>query len=147
MRTLRRGDVPHACGVALPGVPFDERSGLIPNAKGRVLAAAGGAPLAGRYASGWIKRGPSGVIGNNKADSVETVNALLEDAAAGALPVPAAPDETAFAALVAARQPRTVSFGDWKQLDAHECARGAAQGRPRVKCVSVEEMLAAIGKA
>jgi ferredoxin--NADP+ reductase len=133
-------------GVGLPEVPFDEKSGLIPNVKGRVLAAAGGAPLPGHYASGWIKRGPSGVIGNNKADSVETVNALLEDAAAGALPEPASPDPAAFEALVASRQPAAVSFGDWRRLDAHEVGRGAAQGRPRIKCVSVEEMLAAIGK-
>jgi len=134
-------------GVALPGVPFDEKTGLIPNAKGRVLAAPGGAPLPGHYASGWIKRGPSGVIGNNKADSVETVNALLEDAAAGSLPAPASPDPAAFAALVAARRPAAVSFEDWRALDRHEVERGAAQGRPRVKCVSVDEMLAAIGKA
>ncbi len=133
-------------GVALPGVPFDERSGLIPNAKGRVLESAGGASVPGQYASGWIKRGPSGVIGNNKADSVETVNALLEDAAAGALPVPAEPDPASFLARVAARQPRAVTFEEWRALDRHEVERGTPQGRPRVKCVSVEEMLAAIGK-
>jgi ferredoxin--NADP+ reductase len=134
-------------GVRLPDLPFDERTGLIPNAKGRVLEAPGGPPVAGLYASGWIKRGPSGVIGNNKADSVETVSALIEDAAAGALAAPAAPDPAAFAALVAARQPRAVSFDDWRRLDRHEVERGEREGRPRVKCVSVEEMLAAIGKA
>jgi len=134
-------------GVALPGVPFDERTGLIPNGKGRVLVAAGGAPLAGHYASGWIKRGPSGVIGNNKADSVETVNALIEDAAAGSLPTPVAPDPAAFSELVAARAPRAISFADWQSLDRHEVERGAPHGRPRVKCVSVEEMLGVIGKA
>ena len=67
-------------GVALRDVPFDPRTGLIPNLKGRVLDAPGGAPLAGHYATGWIKRGPTGVIGNNKADSVETVRSLMADA-------------------------------------------------------------------
>ena len=131
-------------GVALPDVPFDERAGLIPNAKGRVLDPATGAPLAGHYATGWIKRGPTGVIGNNKADSVETVNALLEDAAAGALPTPPAPDPAAFEALLRERQPAFVSFADWKRLDRIEVERGAPQGRPRVKLTSVEEMLAAL---
>ena len=133
-------------GVALPDVPFDAKTGLIPNVKGRVLAAAGGAPLAGHYASGWIKRGPSGVIGNNKADSVETVNALIEDANAGALPAPISPDPDSFASLVAERQPAAVTFAEWQTLDRHEMERGKPHGRPRVKCVSVDEMLAAIGK-
>jgi ferredoxin--NADP+ reductase len=72
-------------GVALPGVPFDEKRGVIPNAAGRVLDAQG-APLAGQYVVGWIKRGPSGVIGTNKPDSIETVEGLLKDLRAGALP-------------------------------------------------------------
>lgn len=133
-------------GVALPDVPFDAKTGLIPNVKGRVLAAAGGSPVPGEYASGWIKRGPSGVIGNNKADSVETVNGLIEDANAGALPTPASPDPDAFASLVAERQPSAVTFEEWQKLDRHEIDRGVPHGRPRVKCVSVDEMLAAIGK-
>jgi ferredoxin--NADP+ reductase len=131
-------------GVPLPGVPFDERSGLIPNARGRVLDPATGAPLAGHYASGWIKRGPSGVIGNNKADSVETVNLLLEDAAAGALPEPSRPERAAFEALVRERQPAFVSFGDWQRLDRLEVERGTPLGRPRVKLTTVGEMLAAL---
>ncbi len=134
-------------GVALPDVPFDARTGLIPNARGRVLDPAGGAPLPGHYATGWIKRGPTGVIGNNKADSVETVNLLLEDAAAGALPVPASPDPAALEALVRERQPEVVSFADWKRLDAIEVERGQALGRPRAKFTSVKEMLAALQPA
>jgi ferredoxin--NADP+ reductase len=133
-------------GVPLPGLPFDERAAVIPNAKGRVLAAPGGAPVPGLYASGWIKRGPSGVIGNNKACSVETVNALLEDAAAGSLPQPGAPDPAAFDALIRSRRPACVSFDDWRRLDAIEVERGAPHGRPRAKFTSVGEMLAAIGK-
>ena len=134
-------------GVALPDVPFDARTGLIPNAKGRVLDPASSGPLAGHYATGWIKRGPTGVIGNNKADSVETVNLLLEDGAAGALPEPAMPDAAALEALVRERQPGVVSFADWKRLDAIEVERGQPLGRPRVKLTSVEEMLAALEPA
>ncbi|MGH7730258.1 MAG: NADP oxidoreductase, partial [Candidatus Eiseniibacteriota bacterium] len=134
-------------GVALPDVPFEARTGLIPNAKGRVLDPATGAPLAGHYATGWIKRGPTGVIGNNKADSVETVSLLLEDAAAGALPIPAAPDAAALEAMIRERQSGVVSFDDWKQLDALEVERGKGSGRPRVKFTSVEEMLAALDHA
>lgn len=133
-------------GVALPDVPFDERAGLIPNAKGRVLDPATRAPLAGHYATGWIKRGPTGVIGNNKADSVETVNGLLEDAAANALPSPAQPDPASFEALVRERQPAFVSFADWKRLDRLEVERGQPHGRPRVKFTSVEEMLAVLAR-
>jgi ferredoxin--NADP+ reductase len=133
-------------GVALADVPFDERAGLIPNAKGRVLDPATRAPLAGHYATGWIKRGPTGVIGNNKADSVETVNGLLEDAAAGTLPDPAQPDPASFEALVRERQPAFVSFADWKRLDGLEVERGQPHGRPRVKFTSVEEMLAVLAR-
>jgi ferredoxin--NADP+ reductase len=134
-------------GVALPDVPFDPRTGLIPNLKGRVLDAPNGAPLAGHYATGWIKRGPTGVIGNNKADSVETVNLLLEDVAAGALPLPASPDPAALDALIRKRQPAFVSFADWKRLDAIEVERGKPLGRPRVKFTSVDEMLGALAGA
>ncbi|MEK7823966.1 MAG: FAD-dependent oxidoreductase [Candidatus Eisenbacteria bacterium] len=131
-------------GVPLPDVPFDDRAGLIPNVKGRVLDPATGTPIAGHYATGWIKRGPTGVIGNNKADSAETVNALLADAAAGALPTPARPDPADLETLVRERQPSFVSFADWKRLDRLEVERGQAQGRPRAKFTSVEEMLAAL---
>jgi ferredoxin--NADP+ reductase len=131
-------------GVPLPGFPFDESRGVILNDKGRVLDPATRAPRRGHYVSGWIKRGPTGVIGNNKADSVETVNGLVEDAGADRLLAPAAPDAGAFEALIRARQPRLVTFADWKALDQVEIGRGQPQGRPRVKLCTVEEMLAAI---
>ena len=134
-------------GVPLDSVPFDSKTGLIPNAKGRVLDPATGAPLAGHYVTGWIKRGPTGVIGNNKADSVETVNAILEDASAGALPTPAVPDRASFEALVRERQPACVSYAGWQQLDQIEMERGKACGRPRVKFTTIEEMLAALDSA
>ena len=133
-------------GVPLAGIPFDEKRGTIPNQKGRVTDPATSAPLRGHYVSGWIKRGPSGVIGNNKADSVETVNALLEDVASGSPLSPPEPRPEAFEALVRAREPRCVSFGDWQRLDRIEIERGKACGRPRVKLTSVEEMLGELAR-
>ncbi len=132
-------------GVPVPGVPFNDRKGVILNQKGRVLDA-GGQPVTGLYASGWIKRGPSGVIGTNKPDSVETVVCMLEDVAAGATLQPAHPDAAAMDALVRQRQPNAVSFADWLKLDALETANGKALNRPRVKFTSVAEMLAALGR-
>ena len=131
-------------GVPLPELPFDERRGTLPHHKGRVLDAVGGAPLKGHYVTGWIKRGPSGVIGNNKADSVETVKELLDDGAKGALLAPGEPDPAAFESLARARQPQVVTFLDWRELDRLEVERGAPQGRPRVKFTSVDEMLEAL---
>ena len=128
-------------GVPLPGVPFDERHGTVPHRQGRVLD--GDTVVPGLYVSGWIKRGPSGVIGTNKPDAAETVASILADAAAGALPVPVAPDPASAAALVRERQPRVVAFADWARIDAAETARGKACGRPRIKCTTVEEFLAA----
>ena len=131
-------------GVALPGVPFDARRGVIPNAQGRVLDAPGGAAVRGLYASGWIKRGPSGVIGTNKADSVETAKAMLDDATQGARLSPISPSAEAFEAFARTRQPRFVSFDDWMRIDRIEIERGTALSRPRVKFTAIEDMLAAL---
>jgi ferredoxin--NADP+ reductase len=133
-------------GKPIPGVPFHERWGVILNEKGRVLQADSHVAAPGLYVTGWIKRGPSGVIGTNKPDSVETVNGMLEDLAAGRVSDPPEPTAEGALAFVLKRQPRCVSFADWCKLDAMECARGAAQGRPRVKFTGVEEMLAALGR-
>ena len=133
-------------GVALPDVPFHERWGVILNEKGRVLDPGTGRVVTGLYASGWIKRGPSGVIGTNKPDSVETVSAMLEDLAHGAHFTPSEPDPAAAAALVQARQPLVVTYADWRKLDALEIANGQASGRPRLKFTSVDDMLAALGR-
>ena len=100
-----------------------------------------GLRLRGHYVTGWIKRGPSGVIGNNKADSVETANMLLADLDEGALLDPAEPDRARFASLLEQRQPRLVTFPDWQRLDQLEVERGRPHGRPRVKFTSIEEML------
>jgi ferredoxin--NADP+ reductase len=103
-------------------------------------------PLCGEYAAGWIKRGPSGVIGTNKPDAAETVECMLEDLANGVTLQPTQPAAEAFTAFISQRQPRYVSFADWQKLDELEIARGVAQGRPRLKFVTVADMLAALGK-
>ena len=132
---------------ALPvaGVPFDDRRAVIPNAQGRVMA--GDSVVPGCYVAGWIKRGPSGVIGTNKPDAVETVAALLEDADAERLPTPADPDPGAVPALLEGRGVEVVTWRDWQALDAHESAAGAARGAPREKVTDTGEMLAVIRRA
>lgn len=134
-------------GVPLPGVPFNERAGTIWNDKGRVINPQTKQPIRGQYTAGWIKRGPSGVIGTNKPDAVETANCMIEDVARGAILHPVAPDPASVERLVRERQPHFFSFADWLALDQIEVARGKAQGRPRVKFTSVEEMLQALGRA
>jgi ferredoxin--NADP+ reductase len=133
-------------GIPLPLVPFDERSGVIPNESGRVTETASGRPLAGEYVVGWIKRGPSGVIGTNKKDAQETVDAILADLAASngsaaARHQPEQPDAEAVEQLLRERQPQLVTYQGWEAIDRHERARGEASGRPRVKVTSIDEML------
>jgi ferredoxin/flavodoxin---NADP+ reductase len=127
-------------GVPLPGVPFDDRRAVIPNEHGRVLD--NGAPVHGLYATGWIKRGPSGIIGTNKPDSVETVQSILGDMAG--LESRPLPDYDAIGELLRSRGVRFVSFDDWHRIDAAEVARGQAAGKPREKFTRVEEMLAVL---
>jgi ferredoxin--NADP+ reductase len=119
-------------GVALPGVPFDERRGVIPNEQGRVTG------QARVYAAGWIKRGPSGVIGTNKKDAAETCDRLLEDAAAGVLQSEGGELED----LLRARGTDFVEYAGWQAIDEHERALGEPLGRPRVKLTSWDELLA-----
>jgi ferredoxin--NADP+ reductase len=130
-------------GIPLPGVPFDGRRGVIPNDGGRVLDPAGGVPLRGEYAVGWIKRGPSGVIGTNKKDAQETVDAIFADARTdgGGLNVPACSEGAAIERLLHERQPELVSYDGWASIDRHERALGQSSGRPRVKLTRIEEML------
>src|SRR5256884_984065 len=104
-------------GVPLPGVPFDERWGVILNDKGRVLDSDTKQPIVGEYAAGWIKRGPTGVIGTNKPDAAETVECMFEDLASGAVLEPAHPEAAAAQALVRQRQPNYFSYADWLKLD------------------------------
>ena len=128
-------------GVVLPGVPFDEGVGTIPNVAGRVVDD-DGEPIPGLYCAGWIKRGPTGVIGTNKKDATETVEHLLEDARAGGL---AERSGASIDALLAERDVQVVTYAGWESIDAAEKARGEPQGRPRVKLCSWEELLAASG--
>ncbi len=127
-------------GVPLPGAPFDEATGTMPHAGGRVLDESG-APIPGVYAAGWIKRGPTGVIGTNKKDAVETVDHLLEDARAGL--VPRAGGEGRIEDLLTDRGIEIVLYAGWSAIDTVERARGEEQGRPRVKLCSWGELLAA----
>src|SRR5579859_4305093 len=117
-------------GVELPGVPFDERSGTIPNEGGRV------AP--GVYVAGWIKRGPTGVIGTNKKDATETVELLLAD-----LTQPKGASADDVDALLDERGVRRVVYAGWLSIDQVEQAAGAKLGRPRVKLCTWDELLAA----
>ena len=133
-------------GVPIPGVPFHDAWGVILNDKGRVLEPDSREPRPGEYAAGWIKRGPSGVIGTNKPDAVETVACMVEDLARGRLLAPSEPEPGAALALVSQRQPHYISWSDWQRLDALEVAHGRVSGRPRVKFTRVEEMLAALGR-
>jgi ferredoxin/flavodoxin---NADP+ reductase len=119
-------------GRPLEGLPWDERRGLIANEGGRVGP--------GEYCVGWIKRGPSGVIGTNKKDAADTVARILEDEQAGTLGTPAEPDPDAIAAWLADRVPDAVTWEGWQAIDAVEKAAGEAQGRPRVKLVTLAEL-------
>lgn len=133
-------------GVPLPDVPFKESWGVIENEAGRIIDVESGQPVRGEYTAGWIKRGATGVIGTNKPDAAETVEAMVEDVNNGAILDPECPSIESARELVQSRQPLYFSYDDWLALDTVETERGKEQGRPRVKCVSVEEMLAAVGK-
>ncbi|HEX7003451.1 MAG TPA: FAD-dependent oxidoreductase [Trueperaceae bacterium] len=126
-------------GTALPGVPFDERRAIIPNDAGRVLDENSRA-LPGEYVAGWIKRGPSGVIGTNKADAMESVASLLADPQReidASLARPESVDR-----LLSARGVDVVDYERWCALDRQEVTAGESQGRPRVKVTDIDEMLA-----
>jgi ferredoxin--NADP+ reductase len=129
--------------VPLPDVPFDERYYVLPNERGRVLTADGD-PLPGVYAVGWIKRGPTGILGTNKRDAEETVRCLAEDLDAGALPQPQGARDR-LDALLAKRKPDVVTEDGWRAIDRYELERGRGEQRPRVKLASREELLSAAG--
>ena len=130
-------------GLPIPGLPFDDRAAVVPNADGRVLDPRTGAPIPGLFVSGWIKRGPTGVIGTNKPDAAQTADAILEDAGNDALPTPGGTAEE-LDELIHAAQPDVVGWPDWLLLSTLETNAGKAAGRPRIKHTSVEAMLAAI---
>jgi ferredoxin--NADP+ reductase len=128
-------------GMPLEDLPFDERRGVIPNEGGRIQA--GDGPLSGEYVAGWIKRGPTGIIGTNKRDAQETVDALLADLDAGRLPEPRDTDRDALEELIAERRPDHVTYAGWEAIDRAEKGLGEPHGRPRVKLCSFGELLEA----
>lgn len=124
----------------LQNLPFDDARGVVPNEAGRVLDESG-EPIAATYVTGWIKRGPVGLIGHTKSDASETIRCLLED-----LPSLAAPtieDEDALLRHLLDSGVDVTLWDDWERLDAQEIALGAGAGRERVKIVSREDMIAA----
>jgi ferredoxin--NADP+ reductase len=128
-------------GTPVDDVPFDAARGLIRNEGGRVCDEQG-VPHAGEYVVGWIKRGPSGVIGTNKKDAADTVARIVEDAEAGRLDAPRA-DADECAQWLAERAPDAVTWEGWQAIDEHERAAGEPHGRPRVKLVKVADLVAA----
>jgi ferredoxin--NADP+ reductase len=128
-------------GIGVEGIPYDERRGVIPNEGGRVIDPDRGNPLPGQYAVGWIKRGPTGVIGTNKKDAQETVENLFVDLETGRLPEPPGAEPEALAELLRERRPEFVSFEGWEVIDRVEQERGKPQGRPRVKFCRIDEMV------
>ncbi|MCL2532539.1 MAG: FAD-dependent oxidoreductase [Nocardiaceae bacterium] len=126
-------------GSPLPGVPFDERHGVIPNHEGQVVNPDSNQQVYGVYATGWIKRGPIGLIGHTKSDAMETVEHLINDV--GNWWAPASPSEDSVVELLESRGIRYTNLDGWHALDAHEIALGEPEGRARVKVVDRDEMV------
>lgn len=136
-------------GSPMPGLPFDEIRGVIPNESGRVLngidaprpdTEARSVTVPGAYVTGWIKRGPCGVIGSNKKCAAETVESLLEDVASGLLSTPSR-NAADLRALLSTRNGESLGLADWLSIDRHEVAAGRKTGRPRVKLVDHDAMV------
>ncbi|KAA0918758.1 FAD-dependent oxidoreductase [Dietzia sp. ANT_WB102] len=127
--------------AALEGVPFDHASSTIPNDSGRVLDSPGGQHLPGLFTAGWVKRGPSGVIGTNRSCAVETIGRLTAELESGSLPEPAEPDPQTVRDLLADRVADLVDGDTWLKIDAHERSLGEAAGRERTKLPGRTEML------
>ncbi|MGD9921010.1 MAG: FAD-dependent oxidoreductase [Pseudorhodoplanes sp.] len=124
-------------GEPMPGAPFDMRSRTIPNVRGRCVE--GGGTIPGLYVTGWIKRGPTGIIGTNRADSVETVAAVLEDFQ-GTPPHPK-PGSRLLVEALGTRGQRITSYAEWQRIDSAEQGRGRPKGKPREKFTKIVEML------
>jgi ferredoxin--NADP+ reductase len=131
-------------GVPLPDVSFDTSRAVIPNETGRVIDLQTNKPLPGEYVVGWIKRGPNGIIGTNKPDSVETAENMLEDIPTLAPLDPSLASCEAMEALIRERKPDYVSYTDWQIIDRLEIENGQAVSRPRVKFSTIAEMLNAL---
>lgn len=132
-------------GIPLEGVPYDTHAGTIANKAGRVVNPESGDPIPGEFVVGWAKRGPTGVIGTNKPDAVETVRRMVEDMPN--LPGAPIPDPAAIDALLEERQLEFVSIEGWRILDQLEVAEGTPLGKPRVKFTHIQDMLEALRAA
>jgi ferredoxin--NADP+ reductase len=130
-------------GIPIPGVPFRDDWGIIPNEDGRVTETVDGPPVPGLYTAGWIKRGPSGIIGTNKPCSIATVKNLIADLPS-ITPCPNR-DSRQLLELLAGKGVKVVDYDAWKKIDAAEVERGEAKGKPREKFVTVDDMLSAAG--
>jgi ferredoxin--NADP+ reductase len=128
-------------GIRIPDVPFDERKGLIPNAGGRVLRPPGDEAETSEYVVGWIKRGPSGLIGANKRDSAETVRGMMEDLQDREAPSLPEGNREFLERLLMERGIRPILFRDWQLIDAEEQERGRKRGKVREKITDREEVV------
>jgi ferredoxin--NADP+ reductase len=129
-------------GTELPGVPYDARKGVIPNEMGRVVDPQTEKVVRGEYVVGWAKRGPTGVIGTNKPDAIESINSLFDDVQKHKISPAPEPDPACVVALLRERGVRYVTTEDWRKIDAAEAAAGKELGKPRVKFIDKAEMLA-----
>jgi ferredoxin--NADP+ reductase len=132
-------------GTPIAGLPFDEIRGVIPNQDGRVVGPGG--TEAGVFVTGWIKRGPQGIIGTNKKCARDTVRALLADAAADRLPTGGTLDAESVARALRARRPNLVNYAGWRLIDRRERRIGRLTGRPRVKVTTIDHALEIAGGA
>jgi len=133
-------------GVPLPDLPFDDRRAVIPNRSGRIIDPSDDRSIPGLYTAGWIKRGPSGVIGTNKPDAAETVRCMVEDVAAGIHLLPSDAALEAPERMLSRRGVQYVSYEDWTEIDAREVARGRALDRPRLKFTDRKDFMAQLDR-
>jgi len=132
-------------GISIPGVPFDERSATVVQSEGRVIERDGNA-VPGLYVAGWIKRGPSGIIGTNRACAIETVQSVLADLKARAV-APLDVPRKLFLATIRGRSPKLIDLQGWRRIDALERALGASKAKPREKLTRISAMLKASEQA
>ena len=132
-------------GVALPEIPFHEAWGTVHNNAGRVTQESGEV-VPGIYVAGWIKRGPTGVIGTNKTDAQETVACMVEDLKAGKILDPSKPEVKALDDFIRAKKPDVVSYEDWAKINQVEVEKGEQSDRPRVKFTHIAQMLEVLGR-
>ena len=127
-------------GIPLPSIPFNENWGIIPNRNGRITDLEGNSPLTGLYVTGWIKRGPTGVIGTNKTDSAETVSLMVEDIQNNNTFQPDSPGSDKIESLIKKRNPEYIDYEDWLKIDQEETKRGKKEGKPRVKFTKIKDI-------